>query len=146
VRLSGHLERLEARIAPPPREPMSRGRWEVIQRELERLGLSEWREDWQQWRPADPRLLKRLLRERAGWDSNPNQRTQDLFEQRPYCIARLLPTEAFARPARRLIGPLDDELQVLATQGLTLREIGERVGMSAEGVRWRLRRATAAAD
>jgi hypothetical protein len=46
------LERLEACIAPPPREPVSRERWEAMQRELERLGLSEWREDWQQWHPT----------------------------------------------------------------------------------------------
>jgi hypothetical protein len=61
------LDRLEARIAPP-REPMNRERWEALQRELERLGLSEWMPEWQQWRPTDPRLLKRLLRERAGRD------------------------------------------------------------------------------
>jgi hypothetical protein len=60
------LGHLEARIAPPPREPMTRERWERLMRELERLGLSEWREDWQQWHLTDPRLLKRLLRERAG--------------------------------------------------------------------------------
>jgi hypothetical protein len=62
------LERLEARLAPPPREPMSRERWEALQRELERLGLSEWSDEWQQWRPVDPQLLKQLLRERAGRD------------------------------------------------------------------------------
>jgi DNA-directed RNA polymerase specialized sigma24 family protein len=53
--------------------------------------------------------------------------------------------ELFVRPARRLIGPPDAVLQALAADGLTLREIGERVGMSAEGVRWRLSRAAAVA-
>jgi hypothetical protein len=62
------LARLEARLAPPPRPAISPERWETMQRELGRLGLSEWREDWQQWHPTDPRLLKRLLRERAGRD------------------------------------------------------------------------------
>jgi hypothetical protein len=63
-----HLGRLEARIAPSPREPMSPERWEALQRELQRLGLSEWVPEWQQWHPTDPRLLKRLLHERAGRD------------------------------------------------------------------------------
>jgi hypothetical protein len=76
-------------------------------------------------------------------DSNPNQRTINLFELRPFHLAHVLPAEAFARTPRRLIGPPDEELRILAADGLTLRDIAERVGMSAEGVRWRLRRAPA---
>ena len=74
---------------------------------------------------------------------NPRQRTLELFEFRPFNLARVLPFDAFVRPSRRPIGPPDDELRALADAGLTLREIGERVGLSAEGVRWRLRRASA---
>ena len=57
----------------------------------------------------------------------------------------MLPPDAFVRLSRRLIGPPDDELQALAAAGLTLREIGEQAGMTAEGVRWRLRRVAAVA-
>jgi hypothetical protein len=71
-------------------------------------------------------------------DSNPHQRTLELFELRHFCLARLLPPEAFTRPPRRLIGPPDATLHALATEGLTLRQIAERVGMSPEGVRLRL--------
>ena len=57
----------------------------------------------------------------------------------------MLPAEAFSRPPRRLIGPPNESLRELAREGLTSRDIGEGVGMSAEGVRWRLRRAAATA-
>jgi hypothetical protein len=75
-------------------------------------------------------------------DSNPHQRTLDLFELRHFSLARLLPPEAFARPPRRLIGPPDETLRALNAEGLTLRQIAERVSMSAEGVRLRLREST----
>ena len=71
-------------------------------------------------------------------DSNPHQRTLDLFELRHFSLARLLPPDVFAGPARRLIGPPDETLRILAAEGLTLRQIAERVGMSREGVRLRL--------
>ena len=57
----------------------------------------------------------------------------------------MLPAEAFVQLPRRLLGPPGETLRALAAGGFTLREIGERVGMSVEGVRWRLRRASAAA-
>jgi hypothetical protein len=94
--------------------------------------------------PVDPLYIPlRLSSEMPtiGRDSNPNQRTQNLFELRPFRLDRVLPTESFSRLPSRLIGPPDEELRALAVKGLTLRAIAERVGMSAEGVRWRLRRA-----
>ena len=61
------LERLEhlARPKPAP-EPLSPERFEGLMLRLQALGLAEWREDWQQWHPTDPQLLRRLLRERAA--------------------------------------------------------------------------------
>ena len=56
---------------------------------------------------------------------------------RHFFIACLLSPEVFARRAA-LYGPSDEMLRTLANQGLSLRQIAERVGLSHEAVRRRL--------
>ena len=77
-------------------------------------------------------------------DSTPHLRAFELFARLPVGVTRITPWGAVA-PARRAaqrrrLEIEDCELVALSDQGLSLRAIGERVGMSAEGVRWRLRR------
>ncbi len=91
-----------------------------------------------------PALSSQSTLRRSRGDSNPNLRPLDYFESRRVAMfAASLHVKTASSP-RRLIGPPDEELQSLVAEGLTLRQIGERVGMSAEGVRWRLQRASTA--
>jgi Sigma-70, region 4 len=65
-------------------------------------------------------------------------RVSDVFSPRAIPISQSILVEG-KEARRRKVGPPDDDLRGFAAAGLTLRQIAERVGLSHEAVRQRLR-------